>query len=62
MATEMLKCSECKAAEWCRHTFGKYYDAKSDNGKGCRHPLPQDERTIARHLDAIRKSPTYSPF
>ena len=37
----MRKCSECpgKVQAVCRHAFGKYWAAKSDNGTGCQHPL-----------------------
>ena len=35
------KCGECPAEVQavCRHVFGKYWDGKSDGGKGCDHPL-----------------------
>ena len=35
------RCEKCPP--WtqtvCRHAFGKYWDCKSDGGKGCDHPL-----------------------
>lgn len=56
------KCSECKAEEWCRHTFGKYYCDKSHGGEGCNYPLPQDERTVRDAMRIVRQSPSYNPF
>ena len=52
-------CKDCKAIDWCRHTFGKYWPAKSHGGVGCEVPLPDDAATLKRHFAAI---PTPDPF
>ena len=52
-------CKDCKAADWCRHAFGKYYADKSHGGEGCEHPLPQDERTVRAAMKVVRLDPRW---
>jgi hypothetical protein len=35
---EEMECENCEVVEMCRRMFGKYWNDKSNGGKGCRHP------------------------
>ena len=35
---EEMDCENCEVVEKCRWMFGKYWNDKSDGGKGCSHP------------------------
>ena len=36
---EEMDCEGCEVIEMCRKMFGKYWNDKSDGGKGCEHPV-----------------------
>ncbi len=36
---EEMDCENCEVVEMCKRMFGKYWNDKSDGGKGCEHPV-----------------------
>lgn len=45
----IAKCAGCPALNACKHTFGRFYDARSGGGEGCDAPFTAEQ---ARRIEA----------
>ena len=59
MSEHRERCGRCGAYKACRHAFGRYWDEKSDGGRGCDSPMRATEgweRFLAGEEAAAKRS------
>ena len=50
------RCETCGGIAACKFAFGRYWNAKSDGGKGCRRPLASDyAKRLQKAIDDAKR-------
>lgn len=60
---EEMECEKCKVVEMCKRMFGKYWEDKSDGGRGCKWPPKEkrkSEEELQQALDGTPRAPAES--